>query len=296
MRFDKSFIRIRSRSLLEIFDLALLVLRKYPGPLLTSLFFGAIGFVLVNELITSQFVSKRFGEIEPTAYGWLILLLVITQAQVGTIFVTAFLGQAMFVEQPRFAVAFRSVWATLLGIFWAHGLVRCVLPVMALVAVANYSRSRDETAFFVVFAVILAFGGVLLKTFRPYVTEILVLERTPLRQSQPDDITFWLRSASLHRNIGSDSFSLSLLSGIFGLAILCGVYGSLCLLFELIGLIDEEQWLRLHVLWPVSLWLVAGLLSVVRFLSYIDMRIRQEGWEVELKIRAEALRLEREGF
>ena len=30
---------------------------------------------------------------------------------------------------------------------------------------------------------------------------------------------------------------------------------------------------------------------VVRFLSYLDLRIRHEGWEVELLMRAEALRL-----
>jgi hypothetical protein len=29
----------------------------------------------------------------------------------------------------------------------------------------------------------------------------------------------------------------------------------------------------------------------VRFLSYLDLRIRHEGWEVELLMRAEGLRL-----
>ena len=42
---------------------------------------------------------------------------------------------------------------------------------------------------------------------------------------------------------------------------------------------------------PLSMWCVAGFFAVVRFLGYLDLRIRQEGWEVELKLRAEAQRL-----
>jgi hypothetical protein len=35
-------------------------------------------------------------------------------------------------------------------------------------------------------------------------------------------------------------------------------------------------------------------LSVVRFLSYLDLRIRHEGWEVELRMRAEGAQLVRQ--
>jgi hypothetical protein len=51
------------------------------------------------------------------------------------------------------------------------------------------------------------------------------------------------------------------------------------------------DWFRLHVLYPACLWLVVAFLAVVRFLSYLDLRIRHEGWEVELLMRAESLRL-----
>jgi hypothetical protein len=37
--------------------------------------------------------------------------------------------------------------------------------------------------------------------------------------------------------------------------------------------------------------MVVSLISVVRFLDYLDLRIRHEGWEVELLMKAEALRL-----
>ncbi len=44
----------------------------------------------------------------------------------------------------------------------------------------------------------------------------------------------------------------------------------------------------LLVLYPLALWAVAGVSVVVRLLGYLDTRIRLEGWEVELAVRAEA--------
>ena len=51
-----------------------------------------------------------------------------------------------------------------------------------------------------------------------------------------------------------------------------------------------EGWM-MTVVWSGSLWVVVGYMTVVRFLNYLDVRIRQEGWEVELLIRAEAQKL-----
>ena len=42
---------------------------------------------------------------------------------------------------------------------------------------------------------------------------------------------------------------------------------------------------------PLSMWVTAAYMAVVRYLSYLDLRIRNEGWEVELLMRAEAARL-----
>ena len=46
--------------------------------------------------------------------------------------------------------------------------------------------------------------------------------------------------------------------------------------------------------YPLALWLVMGFFAVVRFLGYLDLRIRREGWEVELMMRAEGAQLERQ--
>ena len=45
---------------------------------------------------------------------------------------------------------------------------------------------------------------------------------------------------------------------------------------------------------PAAMWTVAAFFAVVRYLSYLDLRIRREGWEVELQVRAEAERLTRQ--
>ena len=43
---------------------------------------------------------------------------------------------------------------------------------------------------------------------------------------------------------------------------------------------------------PFVFWLAAIYATVVRFMNYLDLRIRREGWEVELKVRAAAQELE----
>jgi hypothetical protein len=48
------------------------------------------------------------------------------------------------------------------------------------------------------------------------------------------------------------------------------------------------------VFFQLAVWTTVGFFTVVRFLSYLDLRIRREGWEVELKMRAEAARLQSE--
>ncbi len=44
----------------------------------------------------------------------------------------------------------------------------------------------------------------------------------------------------------------------------------------------------------IAYWLVAVYFTAVRFLSYLDGRIRNEGWEVELLLRGQRARLTRQ--
>jgi hypothetical protein len=44
-------------------------------------------------------------------------------------------------------------------------------------------------------------------------------------------------------------------------------------------------------IFPIACWFAVLYTSVVRFLNYLDTRILLEGWEAELKIRSEAMRI-----
>ena len=39
------------------------------------------------------------------------------------------------------------------------------------------------------------------------------------------------------------------------------------------------------LLFQAGVWIAIAFFAVVRFLSYIDRRIRLEGWEIELRLR-----------
>ena len=45
------------------------------------------------------------------------------------------------------------------------------------------------------------------------------------------------------------------------------------------------------ILLQIAIWTVVSYFNVVRYLSYLDLRIRNEGWEIELRMRAEAARI-----
>ena len=137
MRLDRSFIAIRQRSMLETLDLALKVLRRYARQLLIFLIIGAVPFGALNFFLTAEF------PFESGQNGWMNLLLVLAEAQLGTLFVTSFLGQAMFVGDPKTSVVIREVLHSWASIFYLHGFLRCAGVVIGLVAFAGIAESSD---------------------------------------------------------------------------------------------------------------------------------------------------------
>ncbi len=95
----------------------------------------------------------------------------------------------------------------------------------------------------------------------------------------------------MHLGTAGSGIGLALLAGFFSLPLLFSFYGGLSLSAEMCGFPVEIDWLHAGFLWQAALWMVAGFWTVARFLFYMDTRIRQEGWEVELKIRAMAMRM-----
>jgi len=122
--------------------------------------------------------------------------------------------------------------------------------------------------------------------------EVVLLERQPLRAS--------LRRANqLMASWRSEAVGQLILGGLM---IVVGSLAAVLAAVVLINLlfwdaITSEEWWRwfhpgstplaLLLPWPFIAWL-----AVVRFLSYIDLRTRREGWEIDLDLRWAGRRLE----
>ena len=126
---------------------------------------------------------------------------------------------------------------------------------------------------------------------RPYINEVVVLERNPLRSQNPQRMTVARRSAFLHSPSSGELIVRSLSTGLIALLLWCSTYGLFLFLSGVLLNSWRQGWFMVTWCYPLSLWLIALYFTVVRFLSYLDLRIRQEGWAVELKLRAEAAKL-----
>jgi len=130
-----------------------------------------------------------------------------------------------------------------------------------------------------------------LRAFRPYINEIILLEKNPFRSSNPNVLTIGKRSSHLHGPYGGDLFVRWLGTCLITMSLIVMVGVSTFVLQSVLFSNTELNWILVYIWYPAVLWIVVSLVSLVRFLDYLDLRIRHEGWEVELLMKAEALRL-----
>lgn len=309
MKFDHTFIAIRQRTLLEIYDLALHVFRDYFLQIMFLLLVGAlpwllldwwlIGWMLGNEYCDGYSVSL-FGLMNATGaydeyavgFSWLMMVLVINQAQVGTAMISHYLGQSMFIGKPRVWDTIKQLWRVPFTYYWLHYGLRMVLPVAFFAYMFKASRAGSDSVGLVIFMVIAMLIGLIVRACRPYATKIVVLEKAPSRATESNPITFSKRSAALHLADTGNLIGCMIVAVVFAQPLAVAIYALLYIVYSALDVTWSIGFIELAVIWPVSLWLTAGFFAIVRFLTYIDLRIRQEGWEVELRIRAEALKLE----
>ncbi|MCH2181233.1 MAG: hypothetical protein MK108_04440 [Mariniblastus sp.] len=287
MIFDQTFIAIRQRNIFEILDLSIHVIRNYCLPLSVLLLINALPFFLLDWLLFRWMLTgiSAFGY--APLYLWLTSLMVASQAQLGTLLITGYLGKALFQGHPSIKetiLAALRIWPQL---FWIHGILRTAIPTILI----GLYLSQTESTGAVILLTLVVSVGLLVRWLRPFATEMLLLEQNPLRSSDPATITYRMRSAALHNIASSTITGRFLLISLLALPLIFSFYSSILLTDQAINLHIDPDATLITFYWPLSLWLVAGFLAVVRFLSYLDIRIRQEGWAVELRIRAEATRL-----
>jgi len=92
MQLDRTFIGIRQRSTLEVWDLTLLVVRRHFKALLFLSVVGALPWLILNHLLTMWMVTEDYFFDHLLWFFWVNACLVILQAQVGTFLITHYLG------------------------------------------------------------------------------------------------------------------------------------------------------------------------------------------------------------
>jgi len=121
---------------------------------------------------------------------------------------------------------------------------------------------------------------------------VAVLERQPLAAT-------WRRANAL-RTAWTSEWTLHLLvSALVASLGLWMLIGSLGMLLSLLIHADpwlDESWRFFNpgssIAPHIAIWLVAAYLATVRFLAYLDLRTRHEGWELDLLLRRAGQRLE----
>lgn len=274
--FDQNRITVRPRGLLEIMDLALVVMREMGMPLAYALAVGALPLALLNAWVAGELAPLDLDYDEP-AYGYMLCLsiLMVIEAPLATALATLYLGQAMFNRLPSWKsmlhdlrraapqlILFQVFVRGFLGCFWFLLLVPLAIPSIAW----------------------------------PYLNEVILLERNPMLSRKARRLTTFARSRALHGAVMGDLFARWLGAASIAAALVVAIWFSLGSLISL----GSGKYVSLYalyvVLFPLASWTVIGYFTVVRFLCYMDLRIRREGWEVELAMRAEAARLaERQG-
>ncbi len=295
MQLDRTFIAIRKRTLIELWDLTLQVLRRHFFALAILLLVGALPWFLLNFALTWWMVGESQFEEYVYWFYWVNICLVTSQAQVATSYISSYLGHAMFDENPQISTAFRDVRERGAWFWWLHLVNRMVFPVVGVVAMGAMAKGTD--------AVTLVWGlllcgpvalGLLIRSRTPYMNELLLLEKAPRMDdlgSSSVQISYNARSRGLHSVIGADLVSRFLLAGVVAAGLAYSVFATLYIGAQALNLDTIlENGALVHYLWQPALWVAAGFVAVNRFLAYIDLRIRTEGWSVMLSMKAEANR------
>jgi hypothetical protein len=255
MTYDRTMIVIRERSFLDLLDLAILVVRDRPLVLGLTAVAGTAPFAVLNIWLLSASESG--------AGLWILLLLMETPWATAPL--TLVLGDLMFGVRPRIGKVLKTLLVRFPAMILTQFVVRGALFLVVL-------------------------GFVLVPTRFTFVNEVLLLERWSAFPSfgRSSKIARAFEGELLIRWIGQvvlgATFALCFQNGVETLGT---VLGGGELSWEQSGQVDVGD-----VLFQIGVWIAITFFAVVHFLSYIDRRIRLEGWEIELRLRTVGRALE----
>lgn len=251
MRQEDVQLVIRQRTTLECLDMAFLFAgRHWLGVIMTA----AVGIAPIAIINHQLFKNPNFQ-------GYLGYLLLTMECPWATMLLTLYLGQITFSRRFSTRRAARDLRKSLPAMFAFQFLVRGLC--LAVVVFAP-----------------MVFVGMY------YLNEIILLEQTSMNKA-------WARRSAMNTRALETIIPLRLIDLIVlfaGTAMLTSLLRALSALWE-----DQFQWQvgmlvtdLFQIDWQlqVAFWGVITYLTVFRFITYLDCRIRREGWDVELKLRA----------
>ncbi|MEW4568082.1 hypothetical protein AB1L88_09465 [Tautonia sp. JC769] len=249
MAVDRTLVQIRERSFLDILDLALVVIRHRPMTIGVTAALGIAPWALLNA-----WILRDVEEMRVVGHLWAIAL----EAPFATAPLTVVLGGMMFGSTPRPGQVLGTMLRHLVPLLTYQFVLRSILLV----------------------SIVLAW---LIPVRQVFMNEVLLLERGKWRRA-------WARCTDLSSDRGGELFSQWMVQVIFGAVFVLAFWfasGQVLSVFE-----GELTWGYSELDFVFNAWIVVGawiavaFFAVVRFLTYIDQRIRLEGWEVELRLRA----------
>lgn len=272
------------------------MIRRYPKAFFHAFFTGALFWILADVALLGwlpfTFSDPDLYADDTTAdfYRYLVwmMVLVFLQTPLAGALATSYLGQAVFEQEPSLSRAIQDIRAQAWSLVWNLGFKRLAIPTMILLGFRWGSEADVFIDGFLPFGILIA--AALVRSNRPFLAEMILLERCPIRSEHSNVITLKRRSKALHTPMASELGGRFLTVAMTLLALLGCVHYSLVFLRGIALNTWEVDLVTCIVFYPLSLWMVASLSVIVRLLSYLDARIRLEGWEVELAIRAEAIR------
>jgi hypothetical protein len=291
MQFDKTSVGIRERSFVDQIDLATQLVRRRFRPWALYCGLAAVPMALLNHALLFDLVDVDYDYEMPLRYLWCQTCLILIEAPLVSLFFTPWIGLETFFDRPKLRGLLASVWRALPSLIVAVLLARGVGFAWIVAALALLTRQEVRESYLAeTLLPLIACWGLLVQAVRPYVMEIVLLERPPLRK-QADQASLGQRSAMLHNVIAVDSFLKSVGIVCLLVPVTISLFGSAVFVMGTLTNVWYSTWFTWIVLYPLSIWIAVAIAATIRFLAYLDARIRQEGWEVELQIRAEASRL-----
>jgi uncharacterized membrane protein YgcG len=259
MRADQIHVAVRPRGILECLDLAVMFCGRRPLAVIVATALGSLPCILVNRLL----FGWRAGE-GLALPGFFLLGL---EAAWASVPLTLYLGQAVFSERFSWRAAIRSLLGSLPALVFFQAILRAICLA-------------------VVFLSPVVFVGMY------YLNQVILLERPPLTRT-------WRRRTAINRRQSGHVLTLAILDAVIlvvGVPLATGLLGAVSAVWRgrpvtwTPGVGADGSPLTAVFTWhgQIAFWSICGFLTVFRFFTYLDARIRREGWDVELKLRADA--------